>query len=67
MQTHPISIQVPSLIMQKVRDLANKRKAQKHPVRTQKDIIIEIMQNGLLVTDEAPAVMAEGELNVLPL
>ena len=45
---------LPNDLLNKIRLLSAKRKATNAPNKTQKAILIELLENGLLVTDETP-------------
>lgn len=49
------ALDLPEAMLEKVRELSYKRKMEKHPIRTQRAIFIELLGKGLLfANDELP-------------
>jgi hypothetical protein len=66
MQNKPLSLIVPIPLLNQIRNITTARKNTNHPNRTQKAVIIELLQNGLVVTDTTPTPPHEDTTTTAP-
>jgi hypothetical protein len=65
-QKTKVLLELPISLVNKIRFISANRKATQHPNRTQKAVIIELLQNGLVVTDTTPTPPHEDTTTTAP-
>jgi hypothetical protein len=65
-QKTKILLDLPISLVTKIRLMSANRKASQHPNNTQKSIYIELIENGLVVTDDTPTLTPSHEALTQP-
>ncbi len=63
MQNKPLSLIVPAPLLNQIRNITTARKNTNHPNRTQKSVIIELLETGLIFADDKPTPPHEDTTN----
>ncbi len=61
MQNKPLSLLIPAPLLTKIRNISTARKNTEHPNRTQKAVIIELLETGLIFADDTPTLTPSHE------